>query len=186
MTLAFLPHLPAAPSGRRLVRRAVAAAAGAAALTAGIAGAASAANNGSTTANVVVESAITLTGLTPSFTLTGIPGQVVTTVSQTQTVRYNVATNNTAGYSVTVTPAANALTASTSGNSDTIPVTDLYVTRDGGYTAFIDSSTPIVVHTSTGPTTSAGDDLNSDLGLQIPYVKNDTYSATLNYLASTL
>src|SRR4051812_48161892 len=56
-------------------------------------------DTGQTTGNAVVESGITLTDLTSSFTLTGTPGA---TVQSAAPVTYNVETNNVAGYAVLV------------------------------------------------------------------------------------
>ena len=56
-------------------------------------------SDGITTGHAVVESGITLTDLTSSFTLTGTPGD---TVQSAAPVTYNVETNNVSGYHVTV------------------------------------------------------------------------------------
>src|SRR4051794_39124207 len=55
-----------------------------------------------TTANVGVNSSITLSGLTPSFTLNGLPGD---TITGDGAVSYNVKTNNVGGYTIGVTAA---------------------------------------------------------------------------------
>jgi hypothetical protein len=82
-----------------------------------------------TTANAQVESGITMTGLTSSFTLTGTPGQTVTGIGA---VTYNVETNNVAGYGVTVEANDPAMVPSIPGNTDVIPVSVLTVQETGG------------------------------------------------------
>lgn len=135
-----------------------------------------------TTANVGVSSSITLSGLTPAFTLTGLPGA---TVAETDAVAYNVNTNNVGGYAVNVQAAAAALTpAGTS--SDTIPIDDLSV-RDGSgtgaYTALSNTSA-VTLHTKDTRSVQAGDDYTDDYSVAIPFVASDTYSVTLDYVAT--
>ncbi|MEP7091775.1 MAG: hypothetical protein ABI776_16870 [Nocardioidaceae bacterium] len=145
---------------------------------------ASAAPDGTTTANAVVTSGITLTALTPSFTLTGTPGATV----QSGAVTYNVETNNFAGYSVTVsTLAATMLPGNTTTNTDTIPIGDLTV-RETGTTPYtgISNVTPVTVHSQPGRSVNTGDPLSTEYQMRIPTVNVDTYSATLTYLAATL
>jgi hypothetical protein len=141
-------------------------------------------NSGNTTANAVVNSSITLSGLTPSFTLTG---DANSTVTQNSAVTMNVFTNNLTGYNVTVQAAAATMTASAPGNTDSIPVTKLKVRETGGL-LFIPLSdlAPRVVHTQITRSGSSGDTINNDYQIDIPFVNADTYSVTLNYLASTI
>jgi hypothetical protein len=80
--------------------------------------AAAATSPGTTTANVAVGSAITLSNLTTAFTLSGNPGQTITRLGA---VTMNVETNNATGYNVTVEAAAPALVG-TGTNDDTIPM----------------------------------------------------------------
>lgn len=143
--------------------------------------AAYAAPGGSTVANVGVDSGITMTGLTPSFLLTGTPGQTVTGLNK---VTFNVETNNAAGYSVTVQSRTDAMAASGSGNLDTIPIGDLTV-RESDTTGFTPLSTDTVtVHTQAERSANGGDELSNDFRIRIPVVNADTYSATLDYVAS--
>jgi hypothetical protein len=141
-------------------------------------------STGSTTANVAVQEGIALTGLTPSFTLTGPPG---TTVTGSSAVSYNVETNDPAGYTVTVQAAGSALLPETTGNTDTIPIGDLLVNDHGaGSPLALSAATPVTVHTQTTRSVNGGDNLSSDYQITIPVVKADTYTATLNYVASGL
>ena len=145
-------------------------------------GAARAGTTGSTTANVTVPSSITLSSLTSSFTLTG---NVNTTVSQNGAVTMNVLTNNLTGYSVTVQAAAANLTGS-NGNPDTIPIADLKVRETGGvaFTA-LSNVTALPVHTQVTASGGSGDSISNDYQVAVPNVRADTYSVTLNYVAST-
>jgi hypothetical protein len=180
---------PAKPRNRRrpaYVGRLSATAVGAGLVVAAVlpAGQAAAATSpGTTTANVAVGSAITLSNLTPDFTLSGNPGQTITDIGA---VTMNVETNNATGYNVTVEAAAPALVG-TGTNTDTIPIADLLV-RETGTTDFTPSSniTPVRVHTQgTRSVANTGDNLSNDYQITIPNVHNDTYSVTLNYLATT-
>jgi hypothetical protein len=141
-------------------------------------------DSGNTTANAVVNSSITLSGLTPSFTLTGDPS---TTVTQNAAVTMNVFTNNLTGYNVTVQAAAAAMTGSVGSNTDSIPVGDLKVRETGG-ALFLPLSdlAPIVVHAQISRSGSSGDTISNDYQIAFPFVNADTYSVTLNYLASTI
>jgi hypothetical protein len=139
-------------------------------------------SGGSTQANAQVESGITLTALTSSFTLTGTPGA---TVSTTTPVSYNVETNDPGGYSVTVQSASSTLFPAVA-NGDTIPISDLTVRESGSgsYTPLSDS-TFVIVHSQTVRSANLGDDLATDFQMRIPTVEAGTYSATLNYLATS-
>jgi hypothetical protein len=143
-------------------------------------------DSGTTTANVTVSTAISLTGLTDSFTLSGAPGDTPTTGGTPVTM--TVTTNNFAGYSVTVEPAAATLDPAIAGNTDTIG-TDLLQVRGsaqaGAYTA-LTPGTPLEVARKTSASAEAGDTVNNDYRLTIPFVRPDTYSGTLNYVAATL
>lgn len=139
----------------------------------------------STTANVIVGSSITLTDLVPSFSLTGNPGETVSnTVPQ---VTMTVTTNNNEGYAVTVEPETATLNPTTPGNTDTIPIGDLMV-REAGTTTFspLTFGTPLQVHTQATPSAEAGDTITNDYEITIPFVTPDTYSAVLDYVATTL
>jgi hypothetical protein len=172
----------------RLVQRGIVAATVAAAFTGVMGGSASAAPGGqsaaSTTANVVVASGITLlTGLTPSFTLSGPPGTVVT---GTDAVKFNVETNNVAGYAVTVQSANPDLLPPSPTNPDVIPIADLTVKEDSATYTPLSSTTTVTVHSQANRSVSGGDALTNDFQIRIPLVNADTYHATLNYIATTL
>jgi large repetitive protein len=136
-----------------------------------------------TTANVSVGQAIVLSGLTPSFVLSGLPGDTVTNFGA---VSMNVLTNNATGYNVTVQAVGPNLTATGGG---TIPVTDLLVNDSnvGGTAGFIpiSSTTATQVFRQSGPTGDQGDIITNDYRITIPSVATGTYSGTLNYVAST-
>ena len=183
---------PIRPWKRERIGRLGAAAVGvgiavAAALPAGQAAAAiDPSSPGSTLANVEVGSAITLSNLTPSFTLSGNPGQ---TITANGAVTMNVETNNSTGYNVTVQAAAADLVG-TGTNPDVIPIADLSVreTAAGNAGAFtsLSNTTPVTVHSQdTRSVPVDGDNLSNDYRIAIPNVRSDTYSVTLDYLATT-
>lgn len=138
---------------------------------------------GSTLANVAVGTSIALTGLTPTFTLTGIAN---TTVTEPDVVSFTVETNNLAGYAVTVQSATDTLVANTSGNTDSIPIANLSVSEAGTTFTPMSSEDPFVVHTQSARSAEGGDALTNDYRVAIPFVNSDTYSVTLNYIATTL
>jgi hypothetical protein len=143
-------------------------------------------DTGSTTANVDVSSAITLTNLTPAFTLSGSPGQTPTTGATPVTM--TVTTNNFAGYNVTVVPAAANLAGAIVGNTDVIPSNDLEV--DGpvqaGTYVHLAFGTPTIVATKATASAPAGDTINNNYRITIPFVRPDIYTGVLNYVATTL
>ncbi|MEV5968233.1 hypothetical protein AB0L70_41085 [Kribbella sp. NPDC051952] len=181
---------PGGPRGRpgRACRRGLLGAAAVIALAGGGAGVAAAApgaeSPGTTQANVAVSSAIALTGLTPSFTLTGVPGATVTGLGA---VTMKVTTNNLAGYAVTVQSASATMDAAASGNADSVPIGALSV-RETATTTFgaLSSTAAQTVHTQSTRSAEGGDSLSNDYQVVIPFVNEDTYTATLNYIATTL
>lgn len=172
---------------RAFARRLVATA-GAALLLAGVSSTAFAApgqtSADSTEANVEVLSAIGLTALTPDFLLTGLPGA---TVAGLGAVTMNVSTNNLAGYAVTVQSASATLDPAAVGNPDTIPIGALSV-RETGSTAYtpVSDAAPVTVHTQGTRSAQGGDTISNDYRVVIPFVNEDTYTTTLNYIATTL
>jgi hypothetical protein len=139
-----------------------------------------------TTANVTVGGAITLTDLTDSFTLSGAPGDTPTTGGSPVTMK--VTTNNFAGYSVTVQPASTTLDPAISGNTDTIASNLLEVrgpSQAGAFTALTPAA-PLEVATKASASAEGGDTVNNDYQITIPFVRPDTYTGTLNYVAATL
>jgi hypothetical protein len=145
----------------------------------------SATSPGTTTANVVVGGAILLSNLTPSFTLTGVPGD---TPVDDGAVTMNVFTNNASGYNVTVLAASGGLVG-TSPNTDTIPVGDISVeeTGAGAFQALSNDTADVVYTQDTRSAAAPGDLLSNDyeFNTPIPDVITDTYSATLDYVATT-
>jgi large repetitive protein len=140
-------------------------------------------SSGSTTVNVAISQAIVLSGLTSSFTLSGLPGD---TVTDDGAVTMNVQTNNATGYNVTVEAAGPNLT-DTAG--DTIPVSDLQVNDSfsGGTQGFvpISSTTPTQVFSQSTPSANDGDTVTNDYQITIPSVTSGIYTGTLDYVAST-
>ncbi len=172
--------------GGRTLARGLVTTAVAGALVAGMGGVASADTaTGSTTGNVAVTSAIALTVNTTSFTLTGVPGS---TPSNAAAVSYKVTTNNLAGYAVTVQAAAATLAPTATGNTDSIPIAALSVKGDAAGAAYtpVSNTTPTTVHTQATRSAAAGDNLVDGYQVAIPFVNQDTYHVTLNYVATTL
>lgn len=176
------------PAGRRVLQGVIAAAA-VSAIAVGMAGTAAAQEATppqGVDGNVQVNTAIALTGLTPSFQLTGLPGATVTGAG---VVDFNVLTNNFGGYAVTVQAAADRLAADTAGNLDFIPIGALSV-RETGTTPFtpLSATAPVTVHSQTtrSAVTGAGDALENDYQVVIPIVNEDNYDVTINYIATAL
>ena len=146
-----------------------------------------ASDSGTVTANVVVNSAIILTILDSSFTLTGVPTDEP---ELDNAVHYDVFTNNTGGYNVTVLAVDPALVATTVGNTDTIPIGDLSVQEHAAgnwqaLTAAPDS--PVQIYTqSTRSVESPGDEHSDDykFNTPIPDVKDGTSTDDLTYVAT--
>jgi large repetitive protein len=129
----------------------------------------------------VTAQAIALTGLTSGFTLSGTPGA---TVRQRAAVTMTVTTNSPTGYTVTVQAGAPDLVPQTPGNPDLIPIAALRV-RESGTTAYAPLSAPVRVHTQQSASSPAGDAISNDYTMTIPFVRSDTYTATLTYIAAT-
>lgn len=183
--LASAPH---AQPGKTtlLVRRSLALVAGAALLGVAAQLPASAAPGdtapGTTTANVAVGSTITLTGLTPSFTLTGVSSS---TVEQDDQVSYRVTTANAGGYTVTVQAASAELTPAASGNPDAIPIANLKVrAEDNGAFVSLSNTSAVTLRNKATRSAAAGDAYADDYEVIIPFVASDTYSTALNYVAT--
>lgn len=172
-------------AGRRVVQGVIATGA-VAALTVGLAGTASAQTTPpqGVDGNVEVSSSIALTGLTSAFTLAGLANS---TVSENGEVVFNVETNNLAGYAVTVQAAAATLVADTAGNTDSIPIGELSV-RETGTTPFtpLSNLTPVTVHSQDERSAPGGDNLSNDYSVDIPFVNEDNYDVTINYVAAAL
>ncbi len=135
-----------------------------------------------TTTTPVAARTITLTALTSSFTLTGLPN---TTVSSNGTVTMTVTTNSAAGYLVSVRPTRATLTGAAPGNAETIPIGQLGV-RESGTDPFrpLSDLAPLTVHEQDTPSAPGGDAVSNDYQVEIPFVPSDTYSAELDYIVS--
>jgi len=182
--LASSPAIQQSSSRWRLTRSLMATAAVGAILCSAAAPAFADTDTDTVVASVVVNPSITLTGLTAAFSLTG---DISSTVERIGAVSFLVSSNNPSGYAVTVEAAANTLSAQTPTNTDTIPIGALSV-REGGSNAYapISSVTPVTVHSQATPSAAVGDALTNDYRVEIPFVTPDTYTATLNYVATTL
>jgi hypothetical protein len=131
---------------------------------------------------VLVPLLITLTGLTPSFTLAGGPGS---TVTQENAVQMTVITNSTGGYNVTVRGEDESLTGARSGNTDPLVLGRLHV-KDSSQSSYTPLSAvdPILVRTRPVRPTPSGDAVSNDYEVDIPFVASDTYSTTLEYVVT--
>jgi hypothetical protein len=140
-------------------------------------------DSGTTQANVDVSTTIALADLTPSFTLSGLPGD---TPTEDGAVTMNVMTNNATGYNVTVESLSPNLSNSGPNN---IPVTDLQV--DDGFSGGtpgwlpLSNTAPVQVFSQATPSSNTGDTIVNDYRMTIPTVPAGTYSGTLSYVAST-
>ena len=136
------------------------------------------------TETTILEQTLTLTGLTPSFTLSGLPNTTVTAQGVTS---MTVTTNSAGGYVVTVRATSDTLVPATPGNSDNIPIGLLSV-RDSGTTLFNavpgPTGPPFVVQNQGGPTGPNGFAVSNDFRVAIPFVVADTYSTTLEYIVT--
>jgi hypothetical protein len=139
---------------------------------------------GRSTIHVEVAGAITLTDLTPSFSLTGAPGSVETSPPVSMTIT----TNNVAGYRVTVEPAGTALAPGTSGNADVISTDRIEVRGpvQGATFQSLDPGTPLLVATRDEASAADGDTVDNLFRLAVPAVRPDTYSGQLNFVVTTL
>ena len=126
----------------------------------------------------VLPQAIAISGLTSSFTLTGLPG---TDAEQDAAVSMTVTSNSPDGYQVTVEPAAPDLTSS--GSTDTIPFADLNV-RGTVQDIFQPLTGPVLVQDQSGPSDPDGDLIRNDYQITIPDVQDGSYQGTLNYIAT--
>ena len=138
---------------------------------------------GCATSTPIAAGTLTLSDLTPSFTLTGLPDSTVTTDGA---LTMTVTTNNPAGYVVTVQAATAVLASATTANPATIPIDALRV-RETGRSSFqtLSTNAASVVHQQDGPSAPGGDAVSNDYQVQIPDVSSDDYSATLDYVVSS-
>ncbi|GAA2014282.1 DUF11 domain-containing protein [Nakamurella flavida] len=136
---------------------------------------------GCVTSTPIAARFLTLTGLTSSITLRGLPDSQVTLDGA---VVMTVLTNSATGYLVTVRARGDRLTGTTPGNTDTIPIGRVGVrgTAQGGDFASLSADTPVVVGERAGPASPGGDAVSNDYRVDIPFVDQDTYSGTLEYI----
>ena len=127
---------------------------------------------------------ITLTNLTPNFTLTGLPN---TTAEMNNAVTMTVTTNCVTGYTVTAQATGPTLTPNLSNNPNSIPVGALKA-REHGTSAFtsLSASSAVVLHSQHTASAAAGDAISNDYELAVPVVESGTYSVTINYIAMTM
>jgi large repetitive protein len=135
------------------------------------------------TATAVAARTLTVSGLTPAFTLNGLPDSTVTADGA---LTMTVTTNSPGGYLVTSQPASGELTGAAAGNTATIPIGRLSV-RESGTSQFqpLSLDTPRIVHQQSAPSAPGGDAISNDYQVDIPDVASDTYSATLEYIVIT-
>jgi large repetitive protein len=175
---------PSPPTNRRLskivVRGLLATAACGAFIAA--AGAGTGAQAAPVTANVAVGSQLALSALTPTFTLTGNTGALITGAGS---VSFNVDTNSISGYTVTVQGGAATLAPATAGNADSIPIAALTFKEPAAADyAPMSSTAAQTAHTQDVRSAFGGDTTLNDYQILIPFVAADTYTVTLNYLAA--
>ena len=136
----------------------------------------------STDASVVVTEGITLDAV-GDFSLTGLPGQTVTTA-----VPYRVTTNAEAGYTVTVEAQAEFLEADPATDED-IEIDDLTVNTTATPLVYASvpgaaANAPRTLHTQEDRSAANGDALTNNYRILIPAVAADTYTVTLDYVAT--
>ncbi|MGI3783020.1 MAG: hypothetical protein ACRYG2_19840, partial [Janthinobacterium lividum] len=125
---------------------------------------------------------LTLSGLTSSFRLTGLPGD---TVEQEEAVTMTVTTNSADGYTVSVRPTEASLHAT--GTADTIPVGQVSVRPSGEHGAQfvpLDPSRSTQVHNQDRASAPGGDAVGSDYRVQIPFVDSGDYGTTVEYVVT--
>ena len=111
---------------------------------------------------------INITDLTSGFTLAGTPDS---TVRDNGAVTLTVTTNSPDGYTVTVQAASTELTSDQGGNNAVIPIGNLRV-RESGTSTFqsLSATTPVLVHSQSGPSSANGDAIGNDFEADIPFV----------------
>jgi uncharacterized repeat protein (TIGR01451 family) len=138
---------------------------------------------GCSTVTTVAARSITLSGLTSSFTLTGLPES---TVTEDGVVGMTVISNSTAGYFVTVQAGSAWLMPLNPQNTSAIAIAQLRV-RESGSSMFrsLSDQSALIVHQQSGPSSAQGDAVSNDYQIEIPFVPADTYTVTLNYIVGS-
>jgi len=133
-------------------------------------------------ANIGITSAITLTGLTAAFT---INAPINATTEAQDAVSYTIKTNNAGGYNVTVNAESPTLDPTNTGNTDDIPIENLGVRLGNVTTAYVPiSEAPLTISNKTSRSATAGDAYTNDYQIEVGFVADGTYSATLDYVAT--
>jgi uncharacterized repeat protein (TIGR01451 family) len=134
------------------------------------------------TSTPITARSISLSGLTSSFALTGLPDATITADGA---VTMTVTTNSSGGYQVSVQAESPTLVGAAPDNTDSIPIGALRV-RESSTSLFqpMSSSSPLIVHSQTRPSAPGGDAVSNDFQIQLPFVSTDTYSTTLDYIAT--
>ncbi|WP_214109611.1 DUF7927 domain-containing protein [Acrocarpospora catenulata] len=129
----------------------------------------------------ITAESLALADITSGFTLTGTPRS---TVRGDGAVTYTVTTNSPGGYVVTVRAASPEFTSP--DTSATIPISAMKV-RESGTADFqpLSSVGVVSVHEQDTPSAPHGDQLSTDYEVDIPFVPSGTYSATLDYIATS-
>ncbi|MFJ6943185.1 hypothetical protein ACISU4_00735 [Streptomyces wuyuanensis] len=136
-----------------------------------------------TASAVLRQQPITMSGLTPGFSLAGSPNQVV---FREGAVTLRVRTPDRDGYSVSVRAENPAMRPVRGRNPDRIPVERLAVRKTGTETfQSLSSSSAVTVHVQTTRSAPRGDDLSTDYRVSIPFVRSDSYRVILTYTATT-
>jgi len=134
----------------------------------------------STTVNVSVAGAISMTGLPSNVALSGAPGATVS-----NTAGYTVTTNNTAGYTVSVKASDSVLKpANTTTNPDTIPISALSVAGTTGGPVALSDTNSVTVHSQAARSDADGNDLSTTYSMTVPFVNADSYSVGIDYIAT--
>jgi uncharacterized repeat protein (TIGR01451 family) len=135
------------------------------------------------TTTVVEAATITLSSLTGSVSL---GGPAMTTAQLDGAITATVTTNSPTGYTVGVTAETAEMVPVAVGNPDRIPVSELLVRRTGDLTFLpLSAVTPVLVQIKPGPSQPGGDPLSTDLQIDVPLVRPDAYTVTLDYIAVT-
>jgi uncharacterized repeat protein (TIGR01451 family) len=137
---------------------------------------------GCATTTTIAERTLTLSGLTSSFTLTGLPGSTITSDGA---VGMTVTTNDPGGYAVTVQAETPSLVALHPNNSAVIGIDQLRVRESSG-SVFepLSNLNALVVHQQSAASAPHGDAVSNDYQIHIPFVPSDTYEGTLDYIVS--
>jgi hypothetical protein len=129
------------------------------------------------TANATVTESITISGLSPSITFPPVGSGLSTTAVGAE--NYTVSANSAHGYTLTITPAASALS---DGAGHSIDNSNVFVTETTGPgSGQFSGSAPLQVGHTTAP---SSDSYSENWGLTVPgSAAAGSYSETFTYLA---